>query len=408
MGTYSDSFVSRKLGTLKGRALIRIDINVPLENGIIHSNNLRFKACAKYIRKYVQNGITPILIAHQGRKGDDDYIESLEQHAKTLSSFAKDVEVVYSHSLGGAETENAIKRLGKGQALLLKNLRSDDDEKTAFATDAERANCDMVKRLSKVADFFINDAPATMHRADTSLIGFRNVMPSYLGLQMEDELKVLGEMKEKIKSGVSIAIIFGGKKWEKFAYIYKLAKNPNIRILCGGVPGQSVSYVQNRKSFNKVNEDFILIDGNVETAAKLVTEFSSRIIYPVDFVLDSGEATSIDKLPEKKGVIMDIGEETLNTFFGAMEKADTIIYAGPVGRYEEGYNQTIRLVTRFMGLKTHNYTLGGNSADSMDDIGLEVAYEALGGERITSGGSGLAYLAGEDLPVIKAFSSDAQ
>ena len=407
MGSYSDNFVSKKLGTLKGRALIRIDINVPIKKGVISSNNLRFKAFAKNLSRYVQNGITPILISHQGRKGDDDYMESLEQHAKALSSFAKDVEVVYSDSLGGKETEDAIKQLGKGQALLLRNLRSDDDEKTEFATDAERQNCAMVQRLSKAADFYINDAPATMHRADTSLIGFRGAMPSYLGLLLEDELKVLAEMREKIRSGVEVAIIFGGKKWEKFSYIYKLAKNPNVRILCGGMPGQSVSYAKNKERFNKENADFILSSGGLETAQKLITEFSGRILYPKDFILNTGEDASLEKLSEKKGLIMDIGEETLNTFFDEMEKADTIIYAGPVGVYEKGYKQTIRLVTRFMGLKTHNYTLGGNSADSIDDIGLEVAYEALGGERITSGGSGLAYLADESLPVLKAFGNGA-
>lgn len=399
----SKYFVRPKLGEIKGKALVRIDVNVPVRNGKIVSNNLRFKAIAKKLHTYVENGIIPVIISHQGRKGDDDYLESLEQHAEVLNKLVPRINFVYANELSGDGLKETISKLENGQALLLKNIRDHEDEKKEFKTAEEKKNCGMVKFFSPLVDFYINDAPATMHRGDTSLTAFKHALPSYLGLQMEEELKVLEEMKQHIKSGRKVAIIFGGKKWEKFEYIYKIAANKNVTVLCGGVPGQSICYLRNKSKFNKENEEFVLNTGALDTAAKLIENFDHRIVYPTDFVLDSHENIEVDKLKDKSGLVMDIGEQTLNKFFNVLEKSEVIIYAGPVGKYEKGYDKTIRIVTRFMGLKTSNYTLGGNSADSMDEAGLDHAYEMLGGKRITSGGAGLAFLAEDKLPALDAF-----
>lgn len=390
---------------LKGRALLRVDINVPVRNGKIVSKNLRFNVVAKCIEAYCENGLIPIILSHQGRVRGDDYLESMEQHARVLGSLLKDVHLIYSNSLTEETTKDCIKKLGKGEALLLKNTRAQEDEERKFKSLEEGRNCGLVKFFVPLADCYINDAPATMHRSDTSLTAFTHSIPSYLGLQMEEELKVLSEIDEQIRSGRRVAIIFGGKKWEKFDYVYRVAANENVNVLCGGVPGQSICYLKNRSKFNNENEEFILRSGSLDTAADLIKNFEQRIVYPIDFVLDSSENVGVEDLKEEKGLIMDIGENTLGRFFDAIENAEVIVYAGPVGRYEKGYKNTIRLVTRFMGLKTSNFTLGGNSVDSMDEIGLDHAYEFLGGKRITSGGSGLAFLAGEKLPALEAFRS---
>ncbi len=402
----SDFFIGSRLGSLRGKALVRVDVNVPVRNGEVNRSNLRFKACAKSIEEYCNNGIIPIILGHQGRKGDSDYLESMEQHASVLESLMHGVKVKYSNSLDDPATERAAAGLKEGEALMLKNMRDHPDEKKKFGSAAERSNSALVKSLSKLADFYINDAPATMHRSDTSLIGFVPVMPSYIGLQMEEELGVLNEIRSNLKSGDRTVIIFGGKKWEKFEYIYEIAKNRNVKLLCGGIPGQSLCYVRNRRNFNSDNEKYLVENGGeFDTASKLMENFYDRVLQPVDFVLEGGENVSVEDLINKKGSIMDIGEETVNNFFKAIEEAETIIYAGPVGRYEKGYNQTVRLITRFMGSQAHNYTLGGNSADSMDDIGLEKAYEMLKGKRITAGGAGLAFIADAELPVLSAFLS---
>ncbi len=382
-----------------------MDVNVPVRDGRINQTNLRLKACAKNIETYVRSGIIPIILSHQGRKGDDDYLESMEQHASTIQSLTTGVNVKYSNSLTDQDTVKAVSELKQGDALMLKNVRDHEDEKAKFASAEESANSGMVKFLSRLADFYINDAPATMHRSDTSLVGFIPAMPSYIGLQMESELRVLEEIQRNIMAKEKTAVIFGGKKWEKFEYIYEIGKNSNVKILCGGVPGQSICYVTSKESFNDENARFILDTGSLDTAHRLVTEFGDRIIKPTDFILESRESTTLSELRSKKGGIADIGDDTLNRFFKAIDEAQMILYAGPVGRYEKGYNQTIRLITRFMGEKAMNYTFGGNSADSMDEIGLDRAYDQLGGKRITAGGSGLAFIAGKELPVLDAFKN---
>ncbi len=350
-------------------------------------------------------GLIPIVISHQGRRGDGDYLSSMEQHAYALQSLVKGANVIYSDSFADSDTESAASGLKQGDILVLKNVRDNDDEKKKFASAKESSESDMVRFMSRLAGIYINDAPATMHRSDTSLTGFVNAMPSYLGLQMEKELRILEEIKSNIRSGKDTAIIFGGKKWEKFDYVYEVGKNRNVRILCGGIPGQSVCYAKNSDSFNEENKKFLSETGTLETAQKLADEFAERVVYPTDFVLEGGEHVSISELRSKKGPIADIGDNTIDRFFREISGSEMIIYAGPVGRYEKGYNQTIRLITRFMGEKALNYTLGGNSADSMDDIGLDKAYDILGGKRITSGGAALAYIAGKDLPVLDAFKN---
>ncbi|HLC59305.1 MAG TPA: phosphoglycerate kinase [archaeon] len=393
------------MGDIKGRALVRIDVNVPVRNGKIVANNLRFKAISKKINSYSENGIAPVIVSHQGRKGDDDYLESLEQHKEVFQKLLPQIEFFYSNNLDGTELKSKMLSLKQGQALVVKNIRDHEDEKKTFKNADERKNSEMVKFFSPLVDLYINDAPATMHRGDTSLTAFRHALPSFLGLQMEEELKVLQEIKNHMNSGKKIAIIFGGKKWEKLEYVYKIAANKNVTVLCGGVPGQSVCYLRNKTKFNKENEDFISNTESLDTAAKLIQDFDHRIIYPIDFVLDDKENVHVEDLKNKKGSIMDIGEQTLSKFFEVLEDSEVIIYAGPVGKYEKGYDKTIRLVSRFMGLKTMNYTFGGNSADSMDEVGLDVAYEKLGGKRITSGGSGLAFLANDKLPALEVFES---
>ncbi len=369
---------------------------------------MRLKACAKSLQSYSDNGIIPIILGHQGRRGDDDYLESMEQHAHVIESLTRGIAVKYSGSLGGEATTRAAAGLKNGEALMLKNVRDDDDEKAGFKSVKEMSDSRMVRSLSGIADMFINDAPATMHRFDTSLAGFIPVMPSYLGLQMEYELGVLGEISSNIRSGKKTAIIFGGKKWEKFDYVYEIAKNSNVRVLCGGVPGQSIRYITNKESFTGSNEKFITGIGGLDTAARLVGEFGDRVVAPTDFILENGEHATLSELGRKDSGIADIGDETIERFFKEIDGAEMIIYAGPVGRYEKGYNQTIRLITRFMGEKALNYTFGGNSADSVDDIGLDRAYDLLGGKRITSGGSALAFISGKELPVLKAFEEQQQ
>ncbi|HUB92502.1 MAG TPA: phosphoglycerate kinase [Candidatus Saccharimonadales bacterium] len=388
---------------MKGVGLVRMDINVPVKNGKIDVENLRLRECAKTIETYSRNGIIPVIISHQGRKGDDDYLESMEQHASALNSLGSSVNFLYSDSLADDATKARVASLKAGDALLLKNLRSDPDEKARFESALQARDCNLVKKLSPTAKFFINDAAGNMHRPDTSQIGFKDVLPSYIGILMEKELRTLDIMRKEMDSGKKTILIFGGKKWEKLDYIYKMARRENVRVLCGGIPGQSVAYVRNKPMFNKENEDFLLKTGTLETAERLSTEFGERIVPPTDFRLDGMENVGIRGLKESGKSIMDIGDETLDSFRKEMEGADMIIYAGPVGRYEYGYNQTSKLIDKMAGKASNCYALGGNSADSIRYYGMEDRYLASGGKILTSGGSGLAFLSGSELPALEVF-----
>lgn len=424
MSQYADLFVSRDIDRLSGLTVLkRVDLNVPGQVTVtstastqttttatqttptvkLSERNLRVVEVARHLDKDTKKGLKVILCTHYATPGDPEYLENLEQLAQALNKLTVNTEVVYSNSLGGEETEKAVRSLKEGQALLLKNTRSDPDEKRKFASLEEQRKCAMVQRLVKLADFFENDAPASMHRGHTSLVGPIGSLPYYLGRQMEEELGTIYEMKNELESGRRVVLIIGGSKFEKIENIHPiLARNKNVIALCGGVPGQTVTCVNFKEHFNQENLEFIQSTGGLETAEKLLHDFPGRIISPTDFLLDTQEEVKIEDLSTKKGNIISIGEESLNLFFAEMERADTIISAGPVDRYElEGCNKTLRILNRALSQKSHLFVPGGNSSDSIDNIGLGEVYQKLGGRRMTAGGAALEILAGKEPVALK-------
>ncbi|MEI6850209.1 MAG: phosphoglycerate kinase, partial [archaeon] len=182
------------------KVLLRIDINSPVINGKIEDNP-RLQECAHTIKYLIKNKAKLVIIAHQGRKGDRDFV-SLKQHASLLTKHSK-IKITYIDSLFEATASRAIENLKSGSALLLKNVRSYDDELDINKKDNK------FSEFSKQFDLFVNDAFSVCHRKQSSLMIPPKYITSCIGLALEKEISALD--KFSIKNKPTLYLLGGAK-----------------------------------------------------------------------------------------------------------------------------------------------------------------------------------------------------
>jgi len=189
--------------------LLRVDINSPvdLKTGEI-LDDTRIRLCAPTIKELISRGAKVVVLAHQGRPGDEDFI-SLKKHAQKLSTVI-DSKVEYVEDVLGPAARHAIEKMRPGEILLLDNVRFCAEE-TLKGEPEEMSKTHLVQRLAKLADIYVNDAFAAAHRNQPSLIGFGPVLPTYAGRLMEKELRGLSRALNPEKPCV---YILGGAKFE--------------------------------------------------------------------------------------------------------------------------------------------------------------------------------------------------
>jgi len=174
---------------LKGKVvLVRVDFNSPVDpNTKKLLDDTRIRVHGKNtIKELIQKGAKVVILAHQGRPGEPDFI-SLKQHAERLSEvLGRPVE--YVDDLYGETAQNAIKGLKNGEVIVLKNTRTYPEERKS-KTPEEHAQSEFIKSLAPLADLFVNDAFSAAHRAHASVVGFSAVLPSVAGRIMDRRSK---------------------------------------------------------------------------------------------------------------------------------------------------------------------------------------------------------------------------
>jgi len=217
--------------------LVRVDFNSEVNPQTKEvTSDVRIKAHAEStLKELAEKDAKTVVLAHQGRKGDQDYL-SLEQHTKILQKILK-CPIKYVNDLFGEKAKGAIRSLQPGEILVLENVRSWDPE-TKNGTPEQQAKTELVQNLAPLADLFVSDAFAAAHRGHVSIVGFTAVLPSAAGRIMERELKSLSkalEMPEK-----PCVYVMGGAKADDALEIskYILSKNIADHVLVGGITSQ--------------------------------------------------------------------------------------------------------------------------------------------------------------------------
>ena len=363
---------------LKGKVVIlRIDINTEIIKGKVQDNP-RFKAHSETINFLKKKKAKVIILAHQGNTGEHDFT-SLEQHAKIINKYTK---IKFVKDIIGEKSINSIQNLKNGEALLLDNVRFLKEE-------FNLGNNKFVKILSGMADMFVMDAFSVCHRNQTSIISFPRLLPSYIGLVMENELNNIERVKKNTKNAL---FILGGVKVKDLVPILKnnVLSTGTFSLLCLIAKGYSLG---KEKEILKNDLKYIsVIKKNIK-----------NINIPVDLAISVNgkrKNISIDNLPSKYP-IYDVGDKTIESYNKEIKKAKVIFFKGAVGKisdknFQKGTKEILKSISRS---KSFSVISGGSSASSIDKFKIskkDISYISL------SGGALVHYLAGKKLPGLEA------
>jgi phosphoglycerate kinase len=383
------------------KVLVRVDINTPidLKTGELLDER-RFRSHEKTLKELIEKGAKIVLLAHQGRPGDADFT-TMEKHAKALSGII-DHDIEYVDSIFSSYVIEKIKNMKNSDILLLENVRFYSEEVLNRPPDAQSKTF-LVQKLSKVVDVYVDDAFATAHRSQPSMVGFPLVVKSLAGRLMEKELRSIDRITRKPKK--PIAFVLGGTKADDSLKASMLAlENGAEYILTGGVLG-NIFLAAKGYRIGEPNIEFIrgkrMVD-QIDVAKELLNEYDERIVLPLDVALDNhGERMeiSVSELP-KNLKIVDIGHETVDKFKDVIKGCGTIFAKGALGIFEEknfAYG-TVEVVKAIADSKAFSVIGGGHLVASARELDIE--------DRIThissGGGASISLLAGYKLPAVEA------
>ncbi len=388
------------------RVLVRIDINSPVnpETGEI-LDDTRIKAHVPTVKELAERGNAVVLASHQGRPGTPDFV-SLEAHARLLEKHLG-IPVAFIDDVIGPAARNAIKELGKGEVLLLENTRLISEE-TIEALPESQARTFMVRKLAPLFDYYVNDAFATAHRSQPTIVGFPLVLPSAAGRLMEKEVKALSRAFDPEETP-KVFVLGGGKVHDTIRIIeYLSRKRIAERILTTGLVAE-LFLVAKGVDLGQRNMVFLEKKGilSLVPRARRVLLQGAPIETPVDFVvlLNNGE-TAEQPSYNVSGLIRDIGSSTLKIYGELMREARIIVLRGPAGvmedpRFRRGTRELVKLA---LGSGAYTIIGGGHLTAVVSELGM------LGnaGHLSTGGGALLLFLAGEPLPALEALVTSAQ
>jgi phosphoglycerate kinase len=377
------------------RVLVRADLNVPVENGVV-SDGTRIERMAHAITEIADKGAKVILLSHFGRPKGRDLKDSLKPVAAEVAHVIKR-PVKFVDDCVGDVAEHAVAAMKNGDIICLENTR--------FHPGEEKNGPAFVAQLAKLGDIFVNDAFSVSHRAHASTEGLAHVLPAYAGRTLQAELEAFEKVLDKPTRPLT-AIVGGAKISTKLDLLGHLLQKVDVLII-GGAMANTFLMAQGKNVGRSLVERDLL-----HTAQTIMDEAKSakrEILLPVDAVvaekfeaLAPSRVVDIDHVGETD-MILDIGPRSVEQVISVLARSKTLVWNGPFGAFEmEPFdNGTVEVAEAVAELTTAGKLVsvagGGDTVAALNVAGVadRLTYVS------TAGGAFLEWLEGKALPGVE-------
>jgi phosphoglycerate kinase len=377
------------------RVLVRVDLNVPVENGVV-TDGTRIERMAHAITEIADKGAKVILLSHFGRPKGRDQKNSLKPVAAEVAHIIKR-PVKFVDDCIGDVAERAVAAMKNGDIVCLENTR--------FHPGEENNDPAFVAALAKLGDIFVNDAFSVSHRAHASTAGLAHVLPAYAGRTLQAELEAFEKVLDKPARPLT-AIVGGAKISTKLDLLGHLLNKVDVLIIGGAMANTFLLALGKNIGKSLAERDL------VETARTIIDEAKSakrELVLPVDAVvaekfeaLAPSRVVDIDHIGEKD-MILDIGPRSVEQAISVLARSKTLVWNGPFGAFEmEPFdNGTVEIAEAAAELtaagKLVSVAGGGDTVAALNVAGVadRLTYVS------TAGGAFLEWLEGKALPGVE-------
>ncbi len=378
------------------RVLIRVDFNVPLDDKLNITDDIRIRSSLPTIKYVLEKGGKLILMSHLGRP-DGKLVDSmrLTPVAKRLGELLGK-KITKTDDCVGDAVKKTVDAMKAGDVVLLENLR--------FHAEEEKNDPSFAKELASLGDVFINDAFGTAHRAHASTEGVTKYLPSVAGFLLEKEMQYLGSAVDKAKRPF-VAILGGAKVKDKIKVIDNLLNKVDSIIIGGGMAYTFLKVKGKAIGASKLDKDGL---DTAKQALDKATKKNIPMLLPIDNVIgdkfDANANTKVvgEDIPDG-WMGLDIGPKTIKLFEDKLQTAKTVVWNGPLGVFEmEKYAKGTKEIALFLASLKGVTTIigGGDTAAAMSKFKVEDKMTHIS----TGGGASLEYLEGRGLPGIDALN----
>jgi len=377
------------------RVLLRVDFNVPINDGAITENS-RIEKVLPTIKFLINKKAKIIIIAHLGRpKGKIVPELTLKPIAKKLSNYLNQNVVFLNESIGSLAIQNS-KKIPNGKIMLLENIR--------FYKEEELNSVSFAKELSKIGDIYINEAFPCSHRTHASVCEITKHIDSFAGKQLLEEISAIKMLTDNAKKPTT-CIVGGSKISTKSGILINLIKKMQNIVIVGAMANTFIKhkgYNIGHSIFEKNQEN--LIDDIIEESKKN----NCNLVLPEDVITSKnhnskGVLKSLDQINDND-LILDMGEKTLQNIFKVIDKSKTVLWNGPAGYFEiDEFSIGSKKIANKISDNTKTKSLisiagGGDTVAAINKFKCSNGFTYLS----TAGGAFLELLEGKMLPGIKA------
>jgi phosphoglycerate kinase len=389
----------RDLGCSGKTVLLRLDLNSPIDpTSNLILDDKRFREHLPTIHALCESKV--VIVTHQSRPGKKDFT-TLEAHAEKLEQLLGK-PVRYVDSIFGKHARDAVLAMKPGEVLMLENVRFNAEENLTLKPE-EAKKTHLVRKLSSMADFFVNDAFGTAHRSQPTVVGLPLTMRSAAGLLMAKEVSTLS----KVFSGAPrpVCMVLGGTKVDDSIAVARHVLETGIAdsVIVIGVVANifliAAGYDIGRPSTQLIAQ--LKYQPEIEKARDILARFRDRVIMPESVAVRQNNHRveyPVDKIPEDTPVL-DLGMDSLDSMVKALKKSGTVVFNGPAGVFEDadfatGTYEMLKAASQV----EFSVVGGGHTAVVIEKMGLEHDFTHIS----TGGGACIEFLTGKKLPAVDA------